>query len=104
MSLASELANALTEPSHAPKTEDDSNYEGDADFNQDLDMDKKPDEDEEPMSPQDDTEMEDLFGDDGPAEVITHSRERYVIQCFASVSVSVLSLERAPQGHNARFA
>ena len=74
------LADALKEPKLEPKTED-SNYEGDADFDQDLDMDEKRGaDDDEPMSPQQDTEMEDLFGDDKLAEEVTHPRsERYAV-------------------------
>ena len=72
MSTADELENALTDVTREPKTED-SNYDDTLELNQDLDMDQKPDIDnDEPLTPQEDEDMEDLFGDDKPAEEIIH--------------------------------
>lgn len=72
MSSAGELANALTEVTRTPKTED-SNYDDPSEFNQDLDVDQKPDiDEEEPSTPPQDEDMEDLFGDDRLAEEVTH--------------------------------
>lgn len=76
MSSAGELEHALTEVTRQPKTED-SNYDDQPGFNQDLDMDQKHDidDDDEPLTPQqdeDNEDMEDLFGDDKPAEEVMH--------------------------------
>lgn len=79
MSLAGEFDSPLSDASREPKTEDAS-YDGQHDSNQDLDMDDKPGADEESaMSPEPDAEMEDLFGDDKPAEEVSHHRERCVV-------------------------
>lgn len=101
MASSGELANALTETLREPKTED-SNYDDQPGFTQDLDTDEKPDIDnEEPSTPQHDADMEDLFGDDKPAEEITH-HEGSVIQLLYS-SLRVLNVTRRSQGHNAGF-
>lgn len=78
MSAADEFADALT--NDAPElTTEDSNYDGQQDLDQDLDMDEKPAEHkEEPMSPQNDADMEDLFGDDKPADEVVHHQESVI--------------------------
>lgn len=99
--MSGELANALGDVSHVPKTED-SNYNDPPEFNHDLDTDQKPDIDnDEPSAPQEDEDMEDLFGDDKPAEEVVHHEG-----CVSKVSRSrfvLLNTARHPQGHNAGF-
>ncbi|KIP08819.1 hypothetical protein PHLGIDRAFT_87695, partial [Phlebiopsis gigantea 11061_1 CR5-6] len=72
MSTPGELVNALGDATRVPKTED-SNYNDPSEFNHDLDTDQKPDiHHDEPSAPQEDEDMEDLFGDDKPAEEVIH--------------------------------
>ena len=72
MSAADEFDDVLTPEPPEVKTED-SNYDGQQELDQDLDMDK-----DGPMSPQHDADMEDLFGDDKPADEVV-PREGSVI-------------------------
>jgi RNA polymerase-associated protein LEO1 len=79
MSAAGDLEGEFTEAFQQHKTED-SNYDAPSVFNQDLNMDEKPGaDDNEPMGTEPDAEMEDLFGDDKPAEEVTHHVDRCVI-------------------------
>ncbi|EKM50442.1 uncharacterized protein PHACADRAFT_263737 [Phanerochaete carnosa HHB-10118-sp] len=72
MSAADDFADTPTNDAPELATED-SNYDGQQDLDQDLDTDEKTAQDkEEPMSPQNDADMEDLFGDDKPADEVVH--------------------------------
>lgn len=73
MSAADIFDDALT---NDPEVKDEaSNYGDQQEFDRDLDT---PAGKDEPMSPQPDADMDDLFGDDKPADEVIHHQESVI--------------------------